>query len=441
MWHDQRIDELADIVSGGTPSREVPEYWGGEVAWVTPSDITKCQGNYLSVTEEKISQLGLRNSSAKMLPKGAVLFTSRATIGESRLAKKEVCTNQGFKSLVSNSGTDSLFLYYSVLLNVSKFKRYAIGSTFPEINKKDMARVEISIPIDVKEQQKISGIIESADKAIDKTQALIAKYENIKQGMMQDLFTRGVDENGQLRPSYEEAPHLYQETELGWIPKDWEVASFLDLLDQKVISEVQDGNHGEQHPKSSEFVEDGVPFIMANDISKYGDIDFESCSRITEKQYRSLRIGFSKAGDVLLTHKGTIGRVSVVPNEVMELMLTPQVTYYRVSDKKRLSPHYLAYFLSSPLFQSILQGLSAQSTRAYIGITEQKKLKVAIPLEDEPTEQSNIVASLDAVSEKLKSERQALRDLKSLKSGLMQDLLTGKVRVAEDAEERKEAVA
>ena len=178
---------------------------------------------------------------------------------------------------------------------------------------------------------------------------------------------------------------------------------------------------------------------MANDISKCGEVDFEKCSKITEQQYRSLRIGFSKAGDVLLTHKGTIGRVAVVPDHVVELMLTPQVTYYRVSADKKLQPQYLAYFLSSPYYQKVLKSLSAQSTRAYIGITEQKKLKIAIPAN--ATEQTRIVDTLNTVSAKLNFERRALIELESLKLGLMRDLLTGKVRVAKDIDERKEAVA
>ncbi len=438
MWREVRVGDIGTVITGATPKTSEGSFWGGDIPFISPADFSN-SSQYVQNTEASLTVRGAR--VGREIPRHAILVTCIGSLGKMAISNYERASfNQQINAVVCSDNFNPYYLFHLLQHDVNKLVRLSGATTIQIVNKSLFETIKLMVP-NRKVQDRIATVFEIADSAIEKTQALIAKYENIKQGMMQDLFTRGVDENGQLRPSYEEAPHLYQETELGWIPKDWEVASFLDLLDQKVISEVQDGNHGEQHPKSSEFVEDGVPFIMANDISKYGDIDFESCSRITEKQYRSLRIGFSKAGDVLLTHKGTIGRVSVVPNEVMELMLTPQVTYYRVSDKKRLSPHYLAYFLSSPLFQSILQGLSAQSTRAYIGITEQKKLKVAIPLEGEPTEQSNIVASLDAVSEKLKSERQALRDLKSLKSGLMQDLLTGKVRVAEDAEERKEAVA
>lgn len=429
MWRDQRIDELADIVSGGTPSREIAEYWGGDIAWVTPSDITKCQGNYLSITEEKITQLGLRNSSAKMLPKGTVLFTSRATIGESRLATKEVCTNQGFKSLISNPGTDSRFLYYSVLLNVSKFKRYAIGSTFPEINKKDMARVKISIPVAPEEQQKISDVIESADKAIEKTKALIAKYENIKQGMMQDLFTRGVDENGQLRPSYEDAPHLYQETELGWIPKDWKFSS-LDGVAPLVTSGSRDwarfyADFGDVFVRIGNLTREHVNFRMQNlQHVALGDNKEGTRTKLLEN-------------DILISITADLGIIGIVPDWNFDAYINQHIALVR-ADSSLVEPRYLAHYLASSLGRKQFEMLNDSGAKAGLNLPTIRSLKCYLPDGDE---QKSIYQALDSADTNVAKARNDLEKLKSIKLGLMQDLLTGKVRVAEDMDERKEAVA
>ena len=138
-----------------------------------------------------------------------------------------------------------------------------------------------------------------------------------------------------------------------------------------------DGNHGEVHPKASDYVSSGVPFVMANNLID-GFVDYSSCAFITEKQTNTLRKGFSKPRDVLLTHKATIGRKAIVSREYDTTILTPQVTYYRV--KKNISPDFLKYYFETSGFQQALKSFAdAGSTRAYIGITEQLKLPVVLP--------------------------------------------------------------
>ena len=133
-----------------------------------------------------------------------------------------ISTNQGFKSLVPKPGYDATFLYYQILALRGQFERYAVGSTFPEISKRDVARVEFDCPDDEEEQRRIGRILWSVDTQITHTEALIAKQEQVRAGLMQDLFTRGVDETGRLRLLREEAPELYHETAFGWLPRAWE---------------------------------------------------------------------------------------------------------------------------------------------------------------------------------------------------------------------------
>ena len=222
-WIKTPLEQLADISSGGTPSRANEDFWGGDISWVTPSDITKCKTNYLYNTQNFITKKGLLSSSAKLLPVGTLLFTSRATIGEIKISTIPVSTNQGFKNLVPKDCIDADFLFYKINHLKNEFIKYAAGSTFLEINRKDTGRVVISHPSDKNKQKKISSILKTIDRTIAKTEALIGKYQQIKAGLMHDLFTRGIGSDGNLRSPREVAPELYKNSAIGWIPKDWKV--------------------------------------------------------------------------------------------------------------------------------------------------------------------------------------------------------------------------
>jgi type I restriction enzyme S subunit len=194
-WEKSQLQSLASVVSGGTPSRAVPEYWGDDHHWVTPTDITSCGGNYLHTTKEKISDFGLRHSSAKLLPIGTVLMTSRATLGESKIALFPVCTNQGFKSLVPNNGVDSAFLMYQMRRMKGLYANLGIGTTFLEVNKKDTDKFSIPIPKLESEQKRISSIFLLMDDEIESEERILKKLISYKQGLMQDLLTRKLKVN------------------------------------------------------------------------------------------------------------------------------------------------------------------------------------------------------------------------------------------------------
>jgi type I restriction enzyme S subunit len=138
------------------------------------------------------------------------------------------------------------------------------------------------------------------------------------------------------------------------------------------INAIQDGNHGEKHPKANDYVSNGIPFIMANNL-KNGIVDLTGSNKISENQASQLRIGFSVKDDVLLTHKGTVGNVAIVPDIKPYIMLTPQVTYYRTNGKS-LHNIYLKYAFCEPMFQARLHSVSMQATRPYIGIRAQRNL-------------------------------------------------------------------
>jgi type I restriction enzyme S subunit len=197
------------------------------------------------------------------------------------------------------------------------------------------------------------------------------------------------------------------------LPAGWRYASIGEMEAEGLISEIQDGNHGERHPKSSDYVPAGVPFVMARDLAT-GRLDLGGCSFIPRALADSLRIGFAKPGDVLLTHKATMGRVAIVPEGFDYVMLTPQVTYYRVGDSARLSNHYLRYAFLAPDFQHQLNSSSEQSTRKYIGVTDQRRLRIPLP---PIAEQESIARILDSLNDKIELNRRISQTLGSLVRG------------------------
>lgn len=191
-WEVERLDQVATVVSGGTPSTENSDFWGGNILWASPTDITKTSGRIIYKTEKTISKLGLKNSSARILPKGTLLMTSRATLGEIKIANSEITTNQGFKSLIINEGQDSWFYFYYMSLQKVRYASFGIGTTFLEVNKKDTDAFLVIKPKPT-EQLEISKRLCNCDILIEREQKILAKHQNIKKGLMQDLLTGKVE--------------------------------------------------------------------------------------------------------------------------------------------------------------------------------------------------------------------------------------------------------
>jgi len=201
---------------------------------------------------------------------------------------------------------------------------------------------------------------------------------------------------------------------------DWKTITFGELVEDGVILKPMDGNHGEIHPTSKDYVEEGVPFLMASDISN-GQINFNDCKKISESTAKGLRKGFAQNNDVLLTHKGTVGETAVLETDLDFVMLTPQVTYYRVKDKSMLESYFLHSAFQAPRFQKNLNIISGGGTRAYIGITKQLLLKMSIPAVSEQKRIASIFLQLDQKINLLTKKKEALE---TYKKGLMQKIFS-----------------
>jgi len=195
-----------------------------------------------------------------------------------------------------------------------------------------------------------------------------------------------------------------------------EILTVRELVQRGVLERPMDGNHGELHPKSTDFVAEGIPFIMASDLV-HGQVDTRNCAFISEQQARSLRKGFAKTGDVLLSHKATMGRTALVGEiQTPYLMLTPQVTYYRVRDSRRLDARYLKTYFDGPEFQELLERWGNKgSTRSYLGISAQLDLPIKLrPI----TEQRAIAGILGVLDDKIELNRRMNATLEAMARAL-----------------------
>ena len=189
-WEVKRLDALADIRSGGTPSTGEPRFWDGDIPWCTPTDITALNGHkYLGETARMITQLGLKASSAEMLPAHSVVMTSRATIGECAINSVPVSTNQGFKNFVPFASTDVDFLYYLLRTQKQGFISLCGGSTFLEIGKMQLSAYEVRLPNTKPEQTAIAEVLTEMDAELEGLEQRREKTRALKQAMMQELLT------------------------------------------------------------------------------------------------------------------------------------------------------------------------------------------------------------------------------------------------------------
>ena len=167
-WTECKILDIGTVVGGATPSTKKAEnYEGGTIPWITPKDLSTLNGRYIKHGSRNITVKGLKSCSTQLLPKNTVLFSSRAPIGYIAIAENEVCTNQGFKSVIPNENTDPLFLFYLLKYNKEKIENMGSGTTFKEVSGNTMKNIIVKVPNDILIQRKISSILGSIDDKIE----------------------------------------------------------------------------------------------------------------------------------------------------------------------------------------------------------------------------------------------------------------------------------
>lgn len=299
------------------------------------------------------------------------------------------------------------------------------GGTRSKLNQSELRQITIQAP-HVGEQRKIARILATLDNLIEKTEALIAKYQSIKQGMMHDLFTRGVDSSGQLRPTHEQAPDLYKQSELGWIPKEWEVMELKELYGNPIRDF---GSFSMTNLIT--FLETGVPFIKSEMI-EVGSIKWDNVFYISERVHGLLNKSHVRKGDILFSKIGSaLGKAVIYDGSRGVCNSNAAIAKIRVDNQKATTP-FVASYLNHNIAQTQFKNMVV-SLLPRINLGDISSLLTPVP---SVQEQRTIDGKLEALDSTIATERRLLAKHKKAKSGLMQDLLTGKVRVkVHEAEE------
>jgi type I restriction enzyme S subunit len=331
----------------------------------------------------------------------------------------------------AKTGLDIRYLYYTIASDywLSYVDLVKTNSGIPHISNSDIKHFNIPLPT-LANQKKIAKILSTVDKLIEQTQALIDKYTAIKQGMMADLFTRGIDlsgtaetnpNHGQLRPTFEEAPELYKETELGWIPREWEVCTLGSLL--KSIDAGWSPNCPEIRPSTGQW---GVLKVSAVTRGFYEPSEAKTLPIGLEPD-TSIEV---KNGDVIMTRANGVAELVGLTVQVIDspkkLMLSDKLLRLNPNFKVITKNYLLLVMNSNSIRTQIVKRLSGSSGQRNISQSEIKKFKVCC---GSTGEQMIITKNVYALSNKIKLEKKLANKLQKQKKGLMQDLLTGKVRV------------
>lgn len=422
-WMGGRVEDLGEVVSGGTPSQSNSAYWNGAIPWVTPSEITALKGKYLSETRERITEEGLAGSAACILPTGSVVVTTRATLGEAAIAAMPLTTNQGFKSIVPNASTHSVFAYYLLRSMKRLMERMATGTTFLEISKADFVRLPLRRP-SVEEQGRIAAVLDTMDAEIEKKEAVIAKLKQIRDGLLHDLLTRGLDEHGRLRDPIAH-PEQFRDSPPNLSPINWEEKR----LDEMVASAV-DGPFGSNLKTEHYSEHPGVRVVRLQNIAT-GRFDDSDEAFIPEEHAATLQRHQVVAGDLLVAAMGDdnhpIARACLYPNDMLPGIVKADCFRLRMREGVALNA-FVMLVLNCPSARRRMQmnALGQGVTRERVNLTTLLRLRISCPLVDE---QQAIVERMEAADEEVERSEEALAKLQALKCGLMADLLTGRVRV------------
>lgn len=366
-------------------------------------------------------------ANQKLFDQDGVIVARKGTLDNPTFVQGEYWVIDTAFAALPKEQVDPKWLYYSLAnFDLSKLNE---ATGVPSISRDYLYRTKFYTP-EYAVQKKIAKILTTVDNLIEKTQSLIDKYTAIKQGMMTDLFTRGIDLSGtpdtnpnygQLRPSFEQAPEIYKETELGWVPKEWEVSKFEVLLD---------GIDAGKSPDCPDIVPDSGEWGVIK-VSAVNPEDFKAFESklIVEEAYKN-RLYQIVQGDLLITRANTpelVGMVCFV-DEVPDKLLLSDKTL-RLNIKSIYSSKYFFWQLQQPYIRCQIEiGASGTSgSMKNIGQVVIRNFDVLLP---DLNEQTAVAKRLDAVQAKLQSFKKNRDKFCLIKKGLMQDLLTGKVKVS-----------
>lgn len=416
-WQLRTVGDLCVVKRGASPRPiQDPKWWGGNVSWVRISDVT-ASNKYLKKTTQYLSDEGVNKSVN--IPKGEVVLSICATIGRPIIINIDACIHDGFVWFSKLDKTiEREYWYYFLLSKEAFFASQRQSGTQGNLNTSIVSDLLCSLP-PVKEQQKIAAILTSVDDVIEKTQAQINKLKDLKTGMMQELLTQGVGVNGKPHTEFKDSP-------VGCIPKGWDCVLLESLL-------ITDKNSMRSGPFGSallkhELVKKGHPYLGIDNVHVER---FENKFKrfVSDEKFEQLKKFAVKEDDVMITIMGTVGRSCLVPKGVGKALSSKHV-WTMTFDLSKYIPSLICWQLNysdwvKKQFRNEAQGGVMES----ISSKTLKGLWLPLP---PLSDQVKIAETHEKLSKKIESKENILNKYQLMKKALMQDLLTGKVRVNVD---------
>ena len=409
-WKTYKLSDIGEIIGGGTPSTSKQEYYNGDIPWITPKDLSNHSSIFISKGERSITELGLKNSSAKLMPEGTVLLTSRAPIGYLAISENQVCTNQGFKSIVVNQNlVNNKFIYYLLKSNIDLLLQNASGSTFQEISGSVVKNLEFDFP-PLQEQKSIASILSAIDDKIENNLAINKTLEEMAMALYKHWFVDfGPFQEGE-----------FVESELGRIPKGWEVKQLEELVDVGSSKRIF----------YNEYVEAGIPFYRGKEVielSKGKSISSELFITIEKFQEIKSKFEVPKKGDILISSVGTIG-VSWLVDGFEDFYFKDGNLTWLKNYKTFLKGEYLHLWLNSENGKNQIDGEVIGSTQKALTISSLRNFKILFPSE-------NVYKKIGDEFVNYYEQRQLnlieIKTLTQLRDTLLPKLISGEVRLKE----------
>jgi type I restriction enzyme S subunit len=411
-WRQVEIGTVATVIGGGTPNTRDPGNFDGDVPWVTPKDLSAEHDRYVAGGSRTLSSAGLASSSAKVLPKRAVLLSTRAPIGYVALAARELTTNQGFRSLVARPGIDPEFLYYWLKANRDVLERHANGSTFRELSGGALKKITIWMPSCLAEQRRVSGILASLDNKIELIRRMNRTLEDLAQAIFKSWF---IDFDGH---------HDLVDSEIGPVPTGWEVKPIGDAVkvvggstpSTKEPAYWEGGTHAWATPKDLSGL--AVPVLLGTE------------RQVTDAGLQQISSGLLPAGTFLLSSRAPIGytAISQVPTAINQ-------GFIAIPPGGELTAAFLLFWTRFNM--DGIKGRAGGTTFAEISKAAFRPIPVGVPPRDRLGEFERTVGPL---LDRIVANARESATLTGLRDTLLPKLISGELRVPE-AEELVEAAS
>ena len=399
-WIRGRLDSIVSKFI--VPMRDKPKKFSGDIPWVRIEDFG---GKYLSGSKSgrNVDRPTISDMNLKVYPKGTVLCSCSARLGVCTITSTELVSNQTFIGLYPSDGIDAEMLFYTMESHSEDLQKLSSGTTIAYLPREKFEEFEILVP-PLPEQKKIASILTSVDEVIENTQKQIDKLQDLKKATMNELLTKGIGHTE------------FKDSELGRIPKSWEVVELSSLVNSTrpiTYGIVQTGEH----------IPYGIPCVRVVDIVK-GKPILERMIRTTQQINDSYSRTVLQENDIMFALRGNIGFVRKVESFLRGANLTRGIAL--ISNSEEITSDYLLYALQSQVVRrQIADGVNGSALQE-IPLGNLRAVKVPVPCNTEQTGISEVIASLEKLIE---TSLLKLSQTQSLKKSLMQDLLTGKVRV------------